>query len=748
MWIFDIETLAFLAVNLAAIRHYGYSRDEFLAMSIADIRPPADRCALQLAVGASRTSASYAGTWVHLTRGGGQIVVDISTEDIVFRGRQARLVLAVDVTRFRKVEARIDDEARMLAQVNDAVLGLDVEWKVTYWNAAAERLFGIAVDDAVGHSLVELVQFSWLGRENEERALSMLAETGRWRGDNLVVTRYGRELHLESSVMAQVDENRRPIGSVAVMRDVTSQKSTENALRESERRFSAAFEQAAVGVALVSTNGRFLLVNQKLCDILGYLPIEMYVRHFADLTHPDDVEASRENARRMAMGEISTYETEKRYVRKDGTFVWVQLRSSVVGPAPGSAGYFMTVIEDISQRKKADAAILKAHAECDRLLSAISTILIGVDRHGGVIRWNDAAAQAFGVESRMVLAKPLRACAIHWDDERVDQTIAQAISGERSIDCDVPYFRPDGSGGMLSLVINPSRGDSGECKGFLLLAVDVTERRSLEKLLLKSQKMESIGQIAAGVAHEINTPVQFVGDNLVFLRDAFASLARVLTAYRGSLGMIGGNAASSMAELERESDMGFLLEEIPKAMSQSADGLDRIAAIVAAMKRFTHPETKATHAANINRELENTLVLATNEYKYTADVATEFAADLPPVVCVVGEINQVFLNLIVNAAQAIAGATPGGCRGTITISTRRDGDAVEIRVRDTGPGIAPANRGMIFRPFFTTKSPESGTGQGLHISRAIVDRHHGSLQFESEVGAGTTFIVRLPIAGL
>ena len=277
------------------------------------------------------------------------------------------------------------------------------------------------------------------------------------------------------------------------------------------------------------------------------------------------------------------------------------------------------------------------------------------------------------------------------------------------------------------------------------------EQEAAQGQLVQAQKLESIGQLAAGIAHEINTPTQFIGDNLRFLQDAFAELMLPLAGSRGA--DCGGQDAGSGGQGDSASpfpcpeDVEYLVEEIPKAIAQSLEGVERVANIVRSMKEFSHPGTDEMQPVNLNKALECTLTVCRNEWKYVADAAMDFDPHLPPVHCLPGECNQVFLNLIINAAHAIAdkqGAGPTQ-KGTITVSTHADGDWIEVRVSDTGTGIAEEHRSKVFDPFFTTKEVGRGTGQGLAIARSvIVGKHGGGLSFDTETGRGTTFIVRLP----
>jgi signal transduction histidine kinase len=273
----------------------------------------------------------------------------------------------------------------------------------------------------------------------------------------------------------------------------------------------------------------------------------------------------------------------------------------------------------------------------------------------------------------------------------------------------------------------------------------------MEIQLRQAQKLESIGQLAAGIAHEINTPTQFIGDNGRFLTDAFAELTQLLANLKNVIASATSEQPRPGALLEardllEKTDLDYLLKEIPLALEQSMDGVQRVATIVGAMKDFSHPGVEKV-PLDINHAIESTLTVARNTWKYIAVVKTRFEPKLPPVPCLPGEFSQVILNLVVNAAQAIGESLrdSNGATGTITISTALAGSRVEIRVQDTGAGIPEGIRDRIFDPFFTTKPVGKGTGQGLAIARAvIVDKHGGSIRFESQPGQGTTFILELP----
>jgi signal transduction histidine kinase len=274
------------------------------------------------------------------------------------------------------------------------------------------------------------------------------------------------------------------------------------------------------------------------------------------------------------------------------------------------------------------------------------------------------------------------------------------------------------------------------------------ERDAVEVQLRQAQKLESVGQLAAGIAHEINTPAQFVGDSIGFLAEAFDRTLVLVDKYRDQVGSSGNSEViAAMARVEEEADLDYTKENVPDAILRARDGVSRIATIVSAMKEFAHPDTRQKTSSDLNRAIETTLTIARNEYRYVADVETEFG-ELPLVFCHLGDLNQVFLNLIVNAGHAIADVVKDSdSKGRITVRTAHEGDSVRIEIADTGCGIPEAIRDRIFDPFFTTKVVGRGSGQGLAIARSIVvDKHGGTLGFTSEVGKGTTFTVVLPVA--
>ena len=303
--------------------------------------------------------------------------------------------------------------------------------------------------------------------------------------------------------------------------------------------------------------------------------------------------------------------------------------------------------------------------------------------------------------------------------------------------------------GVVSLL----RLQEGGITGYFAIVTDTTDRKTRESQLMQSQKLEAIGQLAAGIAHEINTPAQYVGNNVQFLKTAFADILSVCGKVR-ELVQVEGHVLptqadmTALAALMAERDIEFLETEVPSAINQTMEGVERISSIVRSVKQFAHPGAAVMSSADLNEAMRSTVTVSRNEWKYVAELTTDLDKDLPLVICMIGEINQVVLNLIINASHAIADAIKADPQrtGLITLTTKLAPPWAEIRVSDTGLGIPPAIQAKIFDPFFTTKEVGRGTGQGLTIARSIVvDKHKGQLYFETEAGVGTTFVVRLPL---
>jgi len=658
-----------------------------------------------------------------------------------------------------------------------------------------------------------------------------------------------------------------------------SQVIQERVLRDSEQGYRIAFEQSAMGMAMIELpTGRFLQVNQALADFLGYTQKELLAKKIMSVSHPDNVPSSEFLTDQLAAGQFHGEQIERRYLRKDGTMVWALISISLVRYEQGSK---VTAVQfkDLTKRKAAEAAQQRAEtfaqaimdnmddlvmvvetpgklyyasashlpalgyspneligqsafltlhpddqplveramqevlrngrapiievrrihkdgtilhfeargtlargvcdgkdgivvvsrniddrllarqklqdaaAETELFLESIPSILIGLDEQGRITRWNRSAAEVFHFSNDQVSGLPIDNCGIRWLHSEMGFEVSRWLQTEGAGRCEELAYEVNNRRRYVGFSVHCLQSQADHATRFIVTGAEVTDRKNLEEQLRQAQKLEAIGQLAAGVAHEINTPTQYVGDNIRFLKDSWNGIADLLQLSRSlreqsKAGSAGEELLEKFDNTLTESDLPYLLQEVPRAIDQSLDGVERVARIVKAMKDFSHPGSNEKRPIDLNQAIESTVAVARHEWKYVSTVVTDLDKTLPLVPCLIGEFNQVILNLIVNAAHAIAAACAEGLRdqGKITVRTSRHGDWAEIAVADTGTGIPEDLRSRVFEPFFTTKPVGQGTGQGLALAHSvIVNQHRGQIWFETEVGCGTTFFIRLPL---
>jgi two-component system, NtrC family, sensor kinase len=372
------------------------------------------------------------------------------------------------------------------------------------------------------------------------------------------------------------------------------------------------------------------------------------------------------------------------------------------------------------------------------MIDMIPAFIYAKDAQSRFTACNKLVANRMGVTPEQLLGKsdfdffPREMAEKFFNDEQ-----ALLASGKPLIDCEeIAFDKISGTNRVIVTSKVPLHDEQGRLTGLVGTGYDITERKAAEERLASSDRLESIGRLAAGVAHEINTPIQYLNDSVSFIREGVEELLQYIDKLHAAMPQgAGGN-----------DDIDYMREELPPALTRVADGLSRIAEIVRSMKHFSHADQREMSQVDLNASIASTLVIARSEYKDVADVETSYG-EIPHVTCHGGQINQVVLNLVVNSAHAISDLVKKqGGRGKIRVQTRVEEGNVVISIEDSGGGIPEGIRARIFDPFFTTKEVGRGTGQGLSIARnVIVKGHSGELDFVTEIGKGTTFYVRLPI---
>lgn len=718
--------------------------------------------------------------------------------------RAANAELARTLVERSQLEAR---NAAIVSTAQDAIVTADGHGVILSWNRAAERIFGYSADEVVGANMLDVIvppryrelkraKMAEFRRAGEGTAVGKTLELSALRRD-------GSEfpIALSLSVYAQADD----FVAVCVIRDITEQQA---ARRELERR-TGELNRRVKELDCLSSALRLLADEE--------LPLDALLGRIVDLIplalrHPELA------CCRLVVGE--TEAATANFARTRWRMaIPIRFHGAQIGscevcylaepPRPEAA--FLdeerALVSTLAEQLGKAVEQRRAHSEVRSLKQQIEFVL-GATRTG---------LNIFDADFNLVYVDPFweqrhgpyvgKKCYEYFADRAEpcpNCPGAEALCTKKTVVREAVLPKEDNR--PVQVTSLPYQDERGRW----LVAdvnVDLTERKRLERHQAETRRLESIGQLAAGIAHEINTPIQFVGDNIRFLAEAFDDLQAIIEAARQLEQTVAGddgatarplgqptetrrqrlagspeesrsaqagapatNRSGSPSEpaeraprsLSRESDaalaallgalgradLDFLAEEAPNAIAQSLEGVDRVAGIVRAMKEFAQPAGGEKKLVDLNRMVENLLLISRNEWKQVADATAQLDPELPHVPCLHGEMNQALLNLVVNAAEAIKAAAERGLRpkGTITLRTRRTRNWAEIEIEDTGVGIPESLRDRIFDPFFTTKEVGQGTGSGLsQVHSVVVDRHGGSLTFESRVGEGTKFLIRLPL---
>lgn len=398
-----------------------------------------------------------------------------------------------------------------------------------------------------------------------------------------------------------------------------------------------------------------------------------------------------------------------------------------------------------------ETELQSAHQNAEVLIGSMSSVLVSIETDGTVTRWNHIAKSVFGISAEQAVGKCFENVPIKWESWSTVETALQACSNAQGESVELRFVDESGITRILDAKICPIlNGEASQ--GRLILANDVTVQTAMQTQLDQALRLESVGQLAAGVAHEINTPIQYIGDNVRFVSKSLGKLEPLLNHLHALADPdVTDQQLSEIRKVlpasPKASKVKNSLKEIPVALGDAIEGVASVAKIVAAMKEFSHPGSDVKSMVCVNHILESTITVAQNEWKYLAELETNFEDDLVKIDGLSSELNQAFLNIIVNASHAIGDRVEAGefSKGLIQVATKSAGDHVEILIQDNGGGIPRHVQDKVFEPFFTTKDVGKGTGQGLAIAFGVItQKHQGSLSFTVEEGVGTKFCIKLP----
>ena len=424
---------------------------------------------------------------------------------------------------------------------------------------------------------------------------------------------------------------------------------------------------------------------------------------------------------------------------------------------PLEGGGCLMTFEDITARKELELKVRESLQLLNTTLDSFPGGICLYDKdlvlqvaNKGYFEINDLDESWFPVGSRLEDILRYHAEHGHYGDVDIDAYVQERLTeAQLATPSEFDIKRKDGE--TIRYKRHPLEGG-----GFIVTFEDITEsikadeeKSQLEKELIQAQRLESLGTLASGIAHEINTPIQYIGDNILFVAQGLRDVLEILQRFRKALrppidpGLI-AEQLEAITDLEKTLDLAFILEELPLALEQSSQGVQQVATIVKAVKEFSHPGQEQKTEFDINAIIETTLIVSKNQWKYVADVEMELDRSLPMIMCLPGDLGQALLNLVVNAAFAIDAAKRE--KGIIRITSSREGDNIVVKVADNGCGIPESIMNRIYDPFFTTKDIGKGTGQGLAIAfSAVTKKHGGTIECTSEEGIGTTFALKIPI---
>lgn len=537
-------------------------------------------------------------------------------------------------------------------------------------------------------------------------------------------------------------------------KEVSRRREAQLSLEESEGKFRALFDQSPDAIVLLD-NDTWRDCNQAALTLLQSSDRDGLIQQRMDQLSPQFQPDGQDSKASWALHVKSAYETglasfEWVILTSNQETVWIDVLLTLI-PYEG-AEVLYAVMRDIRARKREEVERVRLTTAIEQ---AAESILV-TDTNGIILYVNPAFLELNGYSRDAIIGSNASSMyGENIDEKSIQDMLDVAYQGKvwkgRST-----HRKNDGTEYQAETTISPVKDASGNVMNVVYVFRDVSKEAAMESQLRQAQKMEAIGELASGIAHEINTPTQYVGGNIRFFRDSFSDISELLKKVRVILEpTLDAEEASAKRDEIRayieEIDLEYLEEELPIAISQSLEGNSRVAEIVRAMKEFAHPGNEELTAIDVNHTIQNTISVARNEWKYVAEIETDLESDLPLTPCFPGSFNQVILNMFVNAAHAISEVVDGGDKGkgVIRVSTREDKGWIEVRISDTGCGIPEKNRVKIFDPLFTTKAIGKGTGQGLSMAHSvIVEKHQGTIDLESTVGEGTTFIIRIPLEAI
>lgn len=776
---------------------FGYRKEEILGQKVGILHQTQDVEGLPLLVEELKNQRKGISSEMTLVRKSGETFPALlslyplldSSGDI-----WASLGVTIDISESKQFELELQQKEEQLRGIlesqQDLIVRVNLDNRLTYVNDAYCKAFGKDREELLGRSFTPLVHEEDL--ENTLNAMEDLFKSPHrvYLEQRAMTVNGWRWIAWEDSGI--LNEQGEVVEIQGVGRDINEYKQALTELEESEMRYRAIVEDQTELICRFRPDGTLTFVNLAYCRYFQKNPEELLGNSFLPLIPQEDQHIITKQQHLLTpQNPVVLY--EHRVILPDGDVRWQQWFDRALYDEKGEAIEFQAVGRDITKQKAAEEELENARADLEvrvrertqelqianeklrdeianrqeaesslaeeKRFLAVTLFSIGdgvitTDKDGIITTINQKAEEISSASGHKKLGKPLSTIFKIMDDRKkdclCDNPLKTLLASQGKEISDYIFVADDNARRLITAKASPILDEENTTLGYVIAFRDITRLKKIEMQLALSQKLESIGRMASGIAHEINSPMQYIGDNARYLQNVFTDiLKRIRSDQQLEEGLAKNHKLHDFEEKVNGLDVELLISEIPAAIADLLQGIDKVNKIIQAMSGFAHPGSQEKTFSDINKAIEGTVILTKNEWKYHSNLEMECDVNLPFVYCNIGEVSQAVMNLIVNGAHAVEEALDEGIidHGEITVKTQKEEDNVQIVISDNGIGVPSRDVDKIFDPFFTTKQVGKGTGQGLAIAYDIITvKHGGNIVVKSQEGEGTVFTLSLPIS--
>jgi PAS domain S-box-containing protein len=671
---------------------------------------------------------------------GTKVLFYFTAVPLTIEGKNYFTGIGIDITERKQAEMALrESEERYrsaIENISDVLYRTDARGRLIMVSPSGPRLLGYASDEEL---LGRPNEYYWAHPEKRDAFLDQLQQDGKVSDYEVELKRKdGSTVVVSTSSALYRDANGTILGVEGIFRNISERKLAEEALRRNEERLRVIFDTSPSAIFLVDTAGRVVMANIRMSELFGYPPEQISGMSYLELLPPDERDVGKARMQSLILAERDSLFIERPYLRADGSQFWGHLGTSRLQGPNGATEGLVCIVSDVTDRKRMEAALQAAHQLTKDILDSMPTAVIALDPHGEITLFNRSAESLSGKTAQEALGEPLSQT---FPLLPVTQKELEAVRQDNHTLHLEKAGVPSAKGVLLTDIrIYPL--NAGELGQTAIIIEDVTERTRIEDMMVQTEKMMSVGGLAAGMAHEINNPLGGI------VQSTQVILARLDSNSQAN------QAAAAQTGCTLESLREFLSKrEIIPLMRNVRESAIRAAHIVASMLEFSRKSESHRAPVALDKLLDKSVELCSTDYDLKKsydfrkiEISTDYDPNLPPVPCTATQMEQVFMNLLRNAAQAMRERPQGSPPPRIVLRTRLDEGFARIDISDNGPGMPEEIRRRVFEPFFSTKPPGEGTGLGLSVSFFIITSNHkGTIHVDSEPGEGTTFTIRLPL---